>query len=196
MRNPTTIGQIGKSNVEIGRYTYGIENLTVRQWGEGANLKIGSFCSLASSISVFLGGNHRTDWITTFPFGHVYQNELGSFDIEGHPSTNGDVIIGSDVWIGAGATIMSGITIGHGAVLSANSHIVRNVAPYEIVGGNPAKPIKYRFDPETIDALLTLRWWDLHLDVIKQIAPILSNQPNLIILRELRTIFKNFYETD
>lgn len=103
---------IGKSPISIGRFTYGFKNITVRQWGEGASLKIGAFCSLADNIQIFLGGNHRTDWITTFPFGHIYLNELNVNPNLGHPSTKGDVVIGNDVWIGSGVTIMSGITIG------------------------------------------------------------------------------------
>src|SRR5579871_3351215 len=121
------IGTVGNSKVIIGRYTYGFENLSVREWSEGATLKIGSFCSLAPSITILLGGNHRKDWITTFPFGQIYQDELGGTDIDGRPLTNGDVVIGDDVWIGYGVTIMSGVTIGSGAVLAANSHVVKDV---------------------------------------------------------------------
>ena len=112
---------IGKSNISVGRFTYGFENLTIRQWNEGAALKIGAFCSLADKITIFLGGNHRTDWISTFPFGHIYQAELGGSRISGHPSTKGDVVVGNDVWIGSGVTIMSGLHIGDGSVLSANA---------------------------------------------------------------------------
>jgi acetyltransferase-like isoleucine patch superfamily enzyme len=168
---------IGKSPISIGRFTYGFKNLNVRQWGEGASLKIGSFCSLADNITVFLGGNHRTDWITTFPFGHIYHDELNVKPILGHPSTKGDVIIGNDVWIGSGVTIMSGLKIGDGAVLSANACVIKDVAPYTIVGGNPAKSIKQRFDNEIIELLLKLQWWDLSTQNIKNISSILSCKP-------------------
>ena len=181
----TKTGVIGKSHISVGRFTYGFENLTISQWNEGAALRIGSFCSLANNINIFLGGNHRTDWITTFPFGHIYQDELGGLDIVGHPSTKGDVVIGNDVWIGAGATIMSGIQIGDGAVVSANACVVKDVAPYHIVGGNPAKSIKQRFEDDIVEILLRLKWWDLSLENIKSITQILSSRPNKSTLLEL-----------
>lgn len=74
--------------------------MRIEQFGEGAKLKIGSFCSIAEGVVVFLGGNHRADWITTFPFGHIFQEDLGGEEIVGHPMTKGDVMIGNDVWIG------------------------------------------------------------------------------------------------
>jgi len=116
---------IGKSPVSVGRFTYGHENIAVMQWGEGCPLDIGAFCSIADNVQIFLGGNHRTDWITTFPFGHIFQKDLGGENIQGHPATNGGVSIGNDVWIGRGATIMSGISIGNGAVIAANSTVVK-----------------------------------------------------------------------
>lgn len=133
--------------------------ITLRQWGEGAQLKIGNFCSIASNITVLLGGNHRTDWVTTYPFGHC-KNFPDVAPVKGHPKTNGNVVIGNDVWIGSGATIMSGVTIGDGAVIAANSHVVKDVAPYSIVGGNPAKHIKFRFTEEQIKSLLQIQWWN------------------------------------
>lgn len=178
-------GKIGNSHIYVGRYTYGFENISVKQWGEGATLRIGSFCSIAGNIRVFLGGNHRTDWITTYPFGHVFADELGGRHIVGHPSTNGDVNIGDDVWIGDAVTIMSGVTVGNGSVLAANSTVVTDVSPYQIVGGNPAKPIKMRFDYEIIQLLNELRWWDLDVPQIKEITEILSSPPTEEVLRWL-----------
>lgn len=182
--------KIGKSSIKVGRFTYGFENLSIRQWDEGATLKIGAFCSLASNINIFLGGNHRTDWVSTFPFGHIYQDELGGSGILGHPSTKGDVIIGNDVWIGFGVTIMSGIHIGDGAVIAANACVVKDVAPYNIVGGNPAKSVKQRFENDIIDILLRLRWWDLPLEDIKKITKILSSRPNKASLLELLSAYR------
>lgn len=170
--------QVGKSRVTVGRFTYGHENLTIREWGEGANLDIGSFCSLASCIQVFLGGNHRTDWISTYPFGHIFTEELGGVNIKGHPATKGDIVVGNDVWIGHGATIMPGIKIGSGSVIAANATVIKDVEPYEIVGGNPGKTIKKRFTSQIIDLLLHLAWWDLPQNTIKEIAPILCHEPS------------------
>jgi acetyltransferase-like isoleucine patch superfamily enzyme len=120
----TKTGIIGSSPISVGRFTYGFENISILQWNEGAALKIGAFCSIAKNISIFLGGNHKVDWITTFPFGHIYQTELGEAQVKGHPASNGDVEIGDDVWIGTGVTIMPGVTIGTGSVIAANSHVV------------------------------------------------------------------------
>jgi acetyltransferase-like isoleucine patch superfamily enzyme len=169
--------------IRVGRFTYGIENIFLHTWGETESLTIGRYCSLAS-IHIFLGGNHRSDWVSTFPFGHIHQEYFDIASLE-HPSSNGDVIIGNDVWIGNGATIMSGVTIGDGAVIGANAHIVKNVAPYSIVGGNPAQLIRYRFSTETINALLQLRWWELSISEVKKITPSLCCPPNLTDIHKL-----------
>lgn len=88
---------------------------------------------------MFLGGNHRVDWTTTYPFGHILVHELGGQGIQGHPAKRGDVVIGDDVWIGYGATIMSEVTIGAGAVVGVNATVVKDAAPYEI-GAQPGAP--------------------------------------------------------
>lgn len=183
-------GNVGNSSIEIGRFTYGFENVSIRQWGEGAALRIGSFCSLASSITIFLGGNHRTDWITTFPFGHIFGDELGGGNIVGHPSTRGDVNIGHDVWIAHGVTVMSGVNIGHGAVLAANATVVKDVAPYAIVGGNPARLLRQRFSDEIIELLLQLRWWEFPNEVVRTLAPDLSRAPTTAMLSALIQRFR------
>lgn len=118
----------------VGKNTYGVNNIKVH-WQGKCVVKVGAFCSIASNCNIFLGGNHRIDWITTYPFGHVHQDKFSKFNGVGHPATNGDVVIGNDVWIGTNVTIMSGITIGDGAVIAANTHVVKNVEPYSIVGG-------------------------------------------------------------
>ena len=182
--------KVGQSPVTIGRFTYGMEHLSVREWGDGAALDVGGFCSIASSVTIFLGGNHRVDWTTTYPFGHLYPDELGGKGIKGHPATNGDVVIGNDVWIGHGATIMSGVTIGDGAVIAANAQVVKDVAPYEIVGGNPAKHLKFRFDEPIRAALLRLQWWTLPEEDIRQIAETLSAEPTLARVEELVQRFR------
>ena len=123
-------------------------------------MEIGNFCSIAPGVSIYLGGNHNTNWVTTYPFGHIHQTVFNNFNGAGHPATKGDVIIHNDVWIGSNVTIMSGVIIGNGAVIANNSHVVKNVEPYSLIGGNPAKLIKYRFTPEQITQLLEIKWWD------------------------------------
>lgn len=176
---------IGNSSVKIGKFTYGHEKMHVHEWGEGASLTIGKFCSLARNINIFLGGNHRTDWITTFPFGHIFNKELGGKGIVGHPATRGNITIANDVWIGTNVTIMSGVTIGNGAVIGANALVVKDVKPYEVVGGNPATHLKYRFEDAIIDKLLKLQWWDLPLNTIQRINQDLSTVPTIEQLTQL-----------
>ena len=118
---------------------------------------------------------HRTDWVTTYPFGHIHQNKFNNFDGIGHPSTKGDVIIGNDVWIGDNVTIMSGVTICDGVVIANNSHIVKNIEPYSLVGGNPGKLIKYRFTKEQIEQLLKIKWWFWDDEKINKFTPLLCN---------------------
>jgi acetyltransferase-like isoleucine patch superfamily enzyme len=156
-----------------GKYTYG--NPEVRWSTSGSKLVIGNFCSIADNIKIYLGGNHRTDWVTTFPFGHIHTNVFNTFNGNGHPSTKGDVIIGNDVWIGGNVTIMSGVTIGDGVVIANNSHVVKNAEPYSLIGGNPAKLIKLRFTPEQINKLLQIQWWNWDDSKINENIPLLCN---------------------
>lgn len=161
--------------MKVGRHTYGHEQIAVRQWGEPAELTIGSFCSIADRVSVFLGGNHRVDWVTTYPFPAFADRWQTARGIEGHPSTNGDVKIGSDVWIGSNATILSGVTIGHGAAIGANSCVTQDVDAYGIVAGNPARLIRHRFAPAVVEQLLRIAWWEWGDDQIAVNIPMLCD---------------------
>jgi acetyltransferase-like isoleucine patch superfamily enzyme len=182
---------LGKNPVSIGRFTYGAENLDIIHWNEGAALNLGAFCSIADNIKVLLGGNHRVDFVSTFPFGFIFRKQLTPQKMVGHPATKGDINIGNDVWIGSGVTIMSGVTIGSGAAIAANSTVTKDVEPYEIVGGNPAEPIKRRFSEDVIELLLELRWWDLETEQIQQIIPYLTRKPDPAKLIELIELFRS-----
>jgi acetyltransferase-like isoleucine patch superfamily enzyme len=154
-------------NYKIGPWTYGRPEISA---GHEAALTIGSFSSFASGVKIVLGGEHRTDWITTYPFNILFPDAA---HYEGHPATKGAVTIGHDVWVGQDACIFSGVTIGNGAVVAARSVVRRSVAPYSIVGGNPAERLLYRFDKETIDALQKIAWWDWSLPKIREAWPLL-----------------------
>lgn len=159
----------------IGDYTYG-EPIVF--FSDEANLTIGKFCSIAQNVKIFLGGNHRMDWVSTYPFNALIDKFPTAKSIQGHPATKGDVIIGNDVWIGYGTTIMSGLTIENGAVIAAYSVITKNIGAYEVWGGNPARFIKKRFNEVSINYLQTLEWWNWELsDIINNVNIICS--PNI-----------------
>jgi len=159
----------------VGKYTYGTP---IIEWNGCANLTIGNFCSIARNVKIYLGGYHHPEWVSTYPFGHIHQNVFTTYDGTGHPTTKGDVVIGNDVWIADDITIMSGVTIGDGAIIANKSHVVKNVAPYSIVGGNPAKHIRYRFTEEQIKKLLEIKWWYWDDAKINKFAALLCN-PNI-----------------
>lgn len=125
--------------------------------GEGASVHVGAYSALHYSVVVITGGQHHTDWVSLL---HAH-DEAGEWVLApGGVGDKGPVVIGSDAWVGYGAVIMSGVRIGHGAVVGACAVVTHDVEPYGIVGGNPAKLLKHRFDPPTRGALLRIGWWD------------------------------------
>lgn len=161
--------EVAKKGYQIGDYTYGKPKPL--EWGVDGKLIIGKYCSIADDVTILLGGNHRIDWVTTYPFSALADTWPEARGVVGHPHTNGDVRIGNDVWLGRGSTIMSGVTIGDGAVVASCSVVTKDVAPYAIVGGNPAKHIKYRFSETEIAALLNLKWWDWPEKYVRSVIP-------------------------
>ena len=179
--------------MKIGKYTYGFENIIINDWGEGYHVEIGAFCSIARRCNIYVGGNHRKDWITTYPFGILHKNIFTNPNALSLPISNGNVIIGNDVWIGDNVTIMSGVTIGDGAIIACDSHVVKNVEPYSIVGGNPAKIIKYRFSKDIIESLLEIKWWNWCDDKINENAHLLCSNKiyKLIENNKIYTVIEN-----
>jgi virginiamycin A acetyltransferase len=159
-----------RPNIEIGDYTY---YSTVNESPEnfynhiehhyeflGDKLIIGKFCAIAEGITFIMNGaNHKMDGMTTYPF-NIFGNgwEKVTPEVEELP-IKGDTVIGHDVWIGQNVTIMPGVTIGNGAIIATDSTVVKDVEPYSIYGGNPAKFIKKRFSEEKIEFLEDLQWW-------------------------------------
>ncbi len=161
----------------IGKCSYGMP--IVHAHDKRTSLCIGSFCSIASGVEIFLGNHHRTDWISTYPFPAFFDD---ASHIEGYEVTRGDVIVGSDVWLCANCTILSGITIGHGAVVGTGAIVTHDVEPYAIVAGNPARTVRYRFDEATRAALLEMAWWDWPLEEIRSVVQLLcSDQVHRLI---------------
>lgn len=155
----------------VGRHTYGIESIAVHSWGSRGAFSIGRFSAIGQT-QFFLGGNHPSHFLAQ---GLFLPKHFSNADAVESTVDNdsfffkGDITIGSDVWIGNFSTIMSGVNVGDGAVIAANAHVVRDVAPYSMVGGNPAKHIKFRFSEDMIERLMVLRWWELDDDVINAI---------------------------
>jgi len=174
-------------NVEVGEYTYGHEGIRLYN-SHDAKLFIGKFCSIAWNLQIFLGGKHRTNFVTTYPFGYIHKEKFTNFPEicvkqgKEFGTTNGDIVIGNDVFIGANVTILSGVKIGDGAVISANSTVFESVKPYSIVGGNPSKFWMFRFSNEKIEKLLKMQWWNWNEKNINEALPLLcsSNIDDLI----------------
>ena len=164
---------VKRPTVQVGRYTmyndfvhdprdFETNNVLYHYPVNGDRLVIGSFCSIACGAKfLFTSANHAMGSLSTYPFPIFYDD----WGLDGRRVTDawdnrGDIVIGNDVWIGFEAVILSGVTIGDGAIVGARSVVTRDVPPYTIVGGAPARPIRRRFDDETIAALERIRWWD------------------------------------
>lgn len=154
------------------RGTYFDRHVNIISWSDQYHVRIGKYNSIGRDCNFFLHANHRPDWVTTSSqlWGPV-THEIAQMHMDmGHPSCKGDIIIENDVWIGAISTIMSGVRIGNGAIVAAGSVVTKDVPPYAIVAGNPGKIVKYRFDDEQIEKLLSIAWWEWDEQKIKDNA--------------------------
>jgi len=134
----------------------------------GDKLVIGKFCMIASGVTFIMNGaNHLSKAISAYPFEVFGNGWEDAMEGKTYP-TKGDTVIGNDVWIGYNATILAGVTIGDGAIIATNATVTKDVDPYKIVGGNPAKVIRQRFSEEEIAKLLALKWWDKDIEWITQ----------------------------
>lgn len=154
----------------IGDYSYGKPRII--NYTRKYQVTIGKYCSIGEGVTILLDGDHRTDWISTYPFSLMIAGTDAPFI---QPVGKGDVVIGNDVWIGINALILSGVHIGDGAVVGANAVVTKDVGDYEIVAGNPARHIRYRFPESIIAALKKIRWWDWPIEKIRQNASLLQS---------------------
>ncbi|WP_265272336.1 CatB-related O-acetyltransferase [Nostoc sp. KVJ3] len=149
------------SRVSVGEYTCFDDTITFALWFHDEKIDIGKFCSLARNITIFGGGEHHITRATTYAFRLFFPREQTEFaERHGEVRHKGTTSIGNDVWIGYGATILSGVRIGNGAVIGAKAVVANDIPDYAIAVGNPAKVIRSRFRPETVERLLELHWWD------------------------------------
>ena len=174
---------ITRPNILVGDYTYyddvnGAErfedHVTHHYPFLGDKLIIGKFCAIAKGIEfVMNGANHRMCSVTTYPFNIMGGGwECCTPALEDLPF-KGDTVVGNDVWIGYEAVVMAGVTIGDGAIVASRAVVTRDVPPYAIVGGVPAKVIKYRFDPATVESLLRIKWWEWPAERIRRALPLI-----------------------
>lgn len=154
---PVTIFPSDK--VSVGKYTYGPLEVYSYSKKDDEFLNVGSFCSIAKGVKFILGGNHHYDFISTYPFKAYFKNEEEAF-------SKGHIVLKDDVWIGTDSLILSGVTLEQGCVVAAGSVVTKSFPPYSIIGGNPAKIIKKRFDDEIIDELLKVDYDGFNEDFI------------------------------
>ncbi len=166
------------SNISIGDYTYfddrrhGPEkfeeyNVLYNYDFSKVKLVIGKFCAIAAETRFIMTGDHKLDAISTYPFPIFGQGWESAFNVYDLP-VKGDIIVGHDVWFGYDSLIMNGVTIGNGVIIAAGAVIVKDVPPYSIVAGNPAKVVKMRFEDITIDRLQKIAWWDWTIEKINK----------------------------
>ena len=186
---------IKNPNIIVGDYTYYDDNDNNPEKFEknvlyhyefiGDKLIIGKFCAIASDVKFIMNGaNHKMKAFTTYPFG-IFRNgwEAGVSELKDLPY-KGDTVIGNDVWIGYDSILMPGVKVGDGSIIAAKSLVTKDVPPYTIVGGNPAKAIRKRFSDEVIECLLKIKWWDWSVERITENIPVLCSD-DIKLLKEL-----------
>lgn len=178
--------QVTNSNIIVGRYSYysgyyhghsfdDCARYLLPDQSDVDKLIIGSFCSIGTGVSFMMAGNqgHRMDWISTFPFFYTGEPEFAKA-IDGYEPA-GDTVIGHDVWIGAEAMIMPGVTIGTGSIIGSRAVVTKDVEPYSIVAGVPAKMTRKRFSDKEIAQLEEMAWWDWSVERLSEAQSILCS---------------------
>lgn len=177
---------VDNPNIQVGEYTFYHDfandprdfqrnNVLYHYPINNDKLVIGRFCSIACGAKfIMTSANHTLNSVSTYPFPIMYDEWGYQMDVTAAWDNRGDIVIGNDVWIGYEAVVLSGVTIGDGAIIGARAVVTKDVPPYTIVGGVPAKPIRPRFDAETIKALLALQWWRWPPEKIARNIPLIQ----------------------
>lgn len=158
----------------------------------GDRLIIGNFCAIARGVNfVMNGANHRMDCATTYPF-YIMGGDWGGMiaPVKDELPLKGDTVVGNDVWIGQNVTVMPGVHIGDGAIIGTNSTVASDVPPYSIAVGNPARVVRRRFEEETVSLLLKLRWWDLPIEEVDALIPVLTTPDRDAMVAGIRKYLK------
>ncbi|SMF43425.1 transferase hexapeptide (six repeat-containing protein) [Azospirillum oryzae] len=155
--------------VSIGSFTYFSDPLELVTYGEPGKIEIGKFCSIADGVRIYFGGMHAMDGVSTYP-AEMLAEWMPELAGPNSTSSKGPVVIGNDVWIGEGASILSGVTVGDGAIIGARAVVSRNVPPYGVAVGNPARVVRKRVPDADADFLLSIRWWSWPNDKIRRFA--------------------------
>jgi len=165
-------GFIEDGTLVMGRESYYAPRV-VKYKGDTGRVIIGNFASVAPDADFYVGGLHRTEWVSLYGL-RAMLGVPGAYE-DGFTHGNGDIVVGGDTWVTNGCTVMSGVTIGDGAVVGTKAVVAKDVRPYAIVVGNPAREIGRRFSDEQVAALLRIRWWDWPTELVKERVDALSS---------------------
>ncbi len=184
---------IKNPNIVVGDFTYFADSdfekhVTHHYDFIGDKLIIGKFCQIGAGVEfVMNGANHQMNAVSTYPF-YIFGSWNQSAPSKEDLPFKGDTVVGNDVWIGQNSTILPGVHMGDGAIIGLNSVVTRDVPPYTIVAGNPAKAVRKRFDDELIDLLLKLKWWDKSIEEINALIPLLSCSDLAKVKQEIKSL--------
>ena len=174
------LARFSHPQVEVGEYTYGLRRECFFAYHPDDRVCIGKFCSIADGVQ-FVFGAHRLDTVSTFPFKALCFGQAPHADA----MSKGEIVVGNDVWVGRNALILSGVKIGNGAVVAAGAVVTKEVAPYAVVGGVPAKFIKFRFRTDQIAALEKIQWWTWPIEKVRENLDLFYSAPDAFIRRHL-----------
>lgn len=186
MKQPIQRARRRDNKLILGRGSYASDPDIVAGLGDlDHKVIVGSYTSIAAEVTFLIGGEHHPEWVSTFPFRIAYG--LPGQCEDGQPMSRGPITLGNDVWLGRGVTVLSGVTIGDGAIVGARSLVTKDVEPYAVVGGVPARVIRKRFEDHHIEALLATRWWDWPEEEILSVTDILCSKDVDALLRYAET---------
>ena len=183
--------EINKNLASVGKWSYSTSPLKIYRWND-SKIYIGNFCSIGPEVKIIIGGTHRIDWVSTAQINagtfNFNDNFLKAQKIKDFKNSIEDLHIENDVWIGAFSIIYSGVKLGNGSVVAAGSVVTKDVDPYTVVGGNPAKFIKKRFTTKQINFLNSSKWWELDDKKIDTLSKYLLNENVDLFIKKFKTL--------